>query len=83
MFFFLDIDITDDVINLFNVIIYLEEQMSEIFAYTFEKEMSLLKSPEIIMMALLEKIEKEMDSEVSVIKNLKQFLETKIILLIL
>ncbi|RZC33085.1 nuclear pore complex protein Nup160 -like, partial [Asbolus verrucosus] len=58
-----NVDITDDVMNLFKVINYLDQQMSEIFAYTFEKEMSLLKSPDVIMASLLQKIQNEMDNE--------------------
>ncbi|XP_044262804.1 nuclear pore complex protein Nup160 homolog [Tribolium madens] len=58
-----NVDITDDVINLFKVINYLDSQMSDIFAYTFEKELALLKSPDVVMGALLEKIQREMDTE--------------------
>ena len=62
---FSDVDITDDVVNLFKVINYLDQQMSDIFAYTFEKELALLKAPDVIMTSLLDKIQREMDSEVS------------------
>jgi nuclear pore complex protein Nup160 len=60
-----NVDITDDVIGLFKVINYLEQQMSEVFAYTFEKELSLLQPPDVVMSSLLDKIQREMDSEFS------------------
>lgn len=72
--YFLDIDITDDVVNLFKVINYLEQQMSDVFACTFEKEMSLLKSPDVIMSFLLTQIENEGDNEVSILYFAKLFI---------
>ncbi|XP_072392736.1 nuclear pore complex protein Nup160 homolog [Diabrotica undecimpunctata] len=56
-----DLDTTDDVMNLFKVIVYLEQQMSESFAQAFEKEIFNLRAPDVIMEGLLEKIQSEMD----------------------
>ncbi|CAH0554990.1 unnamed protein product [Brassicogethes aeneus] len=58
-----DLDNMGDVMSLFQVIVYLEQQMSDIFLTTFEKEMATLQSPDVIMSKLLEKIHTEMDSE--------------------
>lgn len=61
----LDLNVTEDVIKLVQTLTYFEQQMSEIFGLTFEKELSQLKSPDIIMSELLVKIRIEMGFEVS------------------
>ncbi|XP_018568434.1 nuclear pore complex protein Nup160 homolog isoform X2 [Anoplophora glabripennis] len=60
-----DMETTGDVMNLFETIVYLEQQMSEIFSQTFEKELFNLQVPDVVMESLLEKIQSEMDSQVS------------------
>lgn len=55
---------TGDVMNLFETIVYLEQQMNEIFSQTFEKELFNLQVPDVVMDNLLEKIQSEMDSQV-------------------
>lgn len=62
---FLDLNVTEDVIKLVQTLSYFEQQMSDIFGLTFEKELSQLKSPDIIMSDLLVKIRIEMGFEVS------------------
>lgn len=62
--FLTDVDVTDDVIMLFKSINYLDQQMSDMFVYEFEKELAMLKAPDVVMGFLLEKIKSEMDNEV-------------------
>lgn len=64
IFSVLDMETTGDVMNLFETIVYLEQQMSEIFSQTFEKELFNLQVPDVVMDNLLEKIQSEMDSQV-------------------
>ncbi|CAH1156010.1 unnamed protein product [Phaedon cochleariae] len=58
-----DIDTTQDVMKLFEVIVYLEQQMSELFGQAFEKELSNLRAPDVVMDNILEKIQSEMDCQ--------------------
>ncbi|KAK9890753.1 hypothetical protein WA026_012101 [Henosepilachna vigintioctopunctata] len=58
-----DIEIIPDVMKLMEVIVYLNSQMSEMFGYTFEMELLQLRSPDIVMTELLNKIQSEMDYE--------------------
>ncbi|KAL3269609.1 hypothetical protein HHI36_008672 [Cryptolaemus montrouzieri] len=58
-----DIDLIPDVMSLMKVIVYLNQQMSEVFGYTFENELLKLRFPDVIMAELLDKIQAEMDSE--------------------
>lgn len=67
----LDMETTGDVMNLFETIVYLEQQMSEVFSQTFEKELFNLQVPDVIMENLLEKIQSEMDSQVFIIQFYK------------
>lgn len=50
--------------NLFKVIVYLDQQISETFNQAFEKELFNLQAPDVVMDGLLEKIHSEMDSQV-------------------
>ncbi|CAH2014720.1 unnamed protein product [Acanthoscelides obtectus] len=52
-----------DVLKLFEVIVYLDQQMSETFFQTFEKELAALQMPDAVMETLLKKISLEMDSQ--------------------
>lgn len=64
MMAFLDLEIADDVIKLMSVIVYLEQQLSENFKITFEKELAQLKSPDVVMSNLIMEILTEMDEQV-------------------
>lgn len=61
--------------NLFKVIVYLDQQISETFNQAFEKELFNLQAPDVVMDGLLEKIHSEMDSQVIFPENfhLKRF----------
>ncbi|CAH1112722.1 unnamed protein product [Psylliodes chrysocephalus] len=61
----LDLDAAEDVMNLFKVIVYLDQQISETFNQAFEKELFNLQAPDVVMDGLLEKIHSEMDSQFS------------------
>lgn len=63
---FPDSDTIEDILSLFKVIIYLEQQFSDSFSQTFERELLALQSPDIVMDQLLQKIECEMDTQVCV-----------------
>ncbi|XP_074031669.1 nuclear pore complex protein Nup160 isoform X2 [Leptinotarsa decemlineata] len=58
-----DVETTDDVMRLFEVLVYLEQQMSEMFIQAFEKELFTLQVPDIVMENILEKIQSEMDCQ--------------------
>ncbi|XP_019873892.2 nuclear pore complex protein Nup160 homolog isoform X2 [Aethina tumida] len=58
-----DLDGVGDVMNLFEVIVYVDKEMSEIFSATFERELSTLQSPDVVMSDLVQQIHTEMDSE--------------------
>ncbi|KAF5272220.1 hypothetical protein FQA39_LY01302 [Lamprigera yunnana] len=58
-----DMDVTDDVIKLMNVIVYLEQQLSDVFKYTFERELSQLKPPDVVMSELITEILTEIDDQ--------------------
>lgn len=60
-----DLDGVGDVMNLFGVIVYVDKEMSEIFSATFERELSTLQSPDVVMSDLVQQIHTEMDSEVN------------------
>lgn len=59
-----DSNTINDVIKLFQVIVYLEQQISDIFMEEFEHELLNLRAPDVVIDDLLEKIQYEMDSEV-------------------
>lgn len=65
----LDPQIIEDVISIAQLLVYLEEQLSENFSLFFEREMADLKSPDIIMDELLARIKAEMDCQVSNLKT--------------
>ncbi|KAG5881796.1 hypothetical protein JTB14_037092 [Gonioctena quinquepunctata] len=58
-----DLETTEDVMRLFEVIVYLEQQMSELFVQAFEKELFTLQVPDVVMDHILEKIQSEMDCQ--------------------
>ncbi|KAJ8920022.1 hypothetical protein NQ315_011672 [Exocentrus adspersus] len=58
-----DMETTEDLMNLFETIVYLEQQMSEMFSHTFEKELFNLQAPDVVMEGLLEKIQSEVDCQ--------------------
>nr|CAH7729258.1 unnamed protein product [Callosobruchus chinensis] len=58
-----DGETVSDVLKLFEVIVYLEQQMSESFFQAFEKELASLQMPDAVMESLLKKILLEMDSQ--------------------
>ncbi|KAK4875779.1 hypothetical protein RN001_012201 [Aquatica leii] len=58
-----NMSVTDDVIKLMNVIVYLEQQLSDVFKYTFERELSQLKLPDIVMSEIITEILTEMDDQ--------------------
>ncbi|XP_057663813.1 nuclear pore complex protein Nup160 homolog [Diorhabda carinulata] len=60
-----DLETTDDVMKLFQVIVYLEEQINLNFLQAFEKELFNLQLPDVVMENLLEKIQSEMDCQFS------------------
>ncbi|KAJ8959900.1 hypothetical protein NQ318_011637 [Aromia moschata] len=60
-----DMDTTGDVMDLFEIIVYLEQQMSEKFLRVFDKELYNLQAPDVVMANLLERIQSEMDSQFS------------------
>lgn len=64
--FFADLTLTEDVIKLIQTLVYFEQQMSEFFSSAFEKELSQLKSPDVVMNDLLIKIKTEMGFEVTI-----------------
>lgn len=66
---FVDSDTIEDILSLFKVIVYLEQQFSESFSQAFEKELLALQSPDIVMGQLLQKIESEMDTQVILIPS--------------
>lgn len=66
---FEDPQIVDDVIKIAQLLVYLEEQLSESFSLFFEREMGQLKSPDIIMEEVLEKIKTEMDCQVVIVNS--------------
>lgn len=59
-----DSQIVEDVIKIAQLLVYLEEQLSESFSMFFEREMAQLRSPDLIMEELLGKIKTEMDCQV-------------------
>lgn len=63
--FLVEPQIIDDVIKVAQLLVYLEEQLSEFFSVFFEREMADLQSPDIIMEELLKRIKTEMDCQVS------------------
>lgn len=63
--FLVDPQIIDDVIKVAQLLVYLEEQLSELFSVFFEREMADLQSPDIIMEELLKRIKTEMDCQVN------------------
>lgn len=64
---------TEDVIKLMHTLVYLEQQISELFAQVFEKELSQLKSPDVIMTELLNKVKTEMGFKVSALIPSKEW----------
>lgn len=64
MVYFLDFDEATDVMRLMMAIAYLEEQMSDSFKQTFEKQMAQLESPDVLIAELMMEILVEMDEQV-------------------
>ncbi|CAG9862053.1 unnamed protein product [Phyllotreta striolata] len=58
-----DLDAVDDVINVFKVIVYIEQQLKDDFMQSFETELLNLQSPDVVIEDLLKKIYVEMDSD--------------------
>lgn len=63
-FCYVDSDTIEDILSLFKVIVYLEQQFSDSFTQAFERELLALQSPDIVMEHLLQKIECEIDTQV-------------------
>lgn len=60
----LDFEETVDVLQLMLVIAYLEEQLSDSFKQTFERQMAQLESPDVVISELMMEIFTEMDEQV-------------------
>ncbi|KAF5295354.1 hypothetical protein FQR65_LT01544 [Abscondita terminalis] len=58
-----DLNVTDDVVKLMMVVVYLEQQLSDVFKYTFERELSQLKQPDVVMSEIITEILTEMDEQ--------------------
>uniref|UniRef100_A0A1Y1M1R8 Uncharacterized protein n=1 Tax=Photinus pyralis TaxID=7054 RepID=A0A1Y1M1R8_PHOPY len=56
-----DRDVTEDVLKLMSVVVYMETQLSDSFAYTFERELSQLRSPDVIVSELITEIMTELE----------------------
>lgn len=56
---------TEDLMTLMSALVYLEEQLSLSFKMTFEKEMSQLRSPDVVVSELVKELFAELDKEVS------------------
>lgn len=55
---------TDDLIELTNILVHLEDQLSDLFKVTFESEIRQLKSPDRIMENLVDEVMSGMSEEV-------------------
>ncbi|XP_045475134.1 nuclear pore complex protein Nup160 homolog [Harmonia axyridis] len=58
-----DVNLIPDMMTILEVIVYLNSQMSEVFGYTFEKELHNLRFPDVVMEELLDNIQSEIDNE--------------------